>query len=92
MTSVDGERARRLITNYLGQTFSSEGEAPLYLLDVISRLCEEVRREQRERDAQSLEIPAASILLICGEMSAQEMRTVKAFLKNRAEAIRGEKA
>lgn len=85
MTSADGERALERIMLAIHSPWP-------WPVEVMNKIIEEVRRAQREKDAQSLEIPAASILLICGEMSAQEMRTVKAFLKNRAEAIRGEKA
>ena len=43
---------------------------------------------QRENDAKRLELSNDALLLACGEMSAQEMRTVKAVLKFLAEAIR----
>jgi hypothetical protein len=42
----------------------------------------------REMAAKALEIKTAEILLACGEMSKQELRTVKAILSNRAAAIR----
>lgn len=42
----------------------------------------------REECAQLLEISTAELLLLAGEMTAQELRTVKAVLAQRARAIR----
>lgn len=44
---------------------------------------------EREACAQLLELSTKEILLMAGEMPAQELRTVKAVLTNRAAAIRG---
>ena len=46
------------------------------------------RKEMAEEAAKLLEVSNAEILLACGEMSAQEMRTVRAVLNWRARAIR----
>lgn len=45
-------------------------------------------KEQRNLDAKLLELSADQIRLMCGEMSAEAMRCVKAVLVNRAAAIR----
>ena len=45
---------------------------------------------ERERSAKLCELSADSIRLLAGELSAQEMRTVRAVLANRAAAIRGD--
>lgn len=43
---------------------------------------------QLERCAQEMELSRASILLLAGEMTAQELRTVRAVLDNRARVLR----
>lgn len=52
--------------------------------DTITKAC----AEQRELDARALELTNAELLLIAGEMTAQELRTVQAVLAARARAIR----
>lgn len=42
----------------------------------------------REHAAASLELSSQAIRLMAGEMTAQEMRTVKAVLTNRAAVVR----
>jgi hypothetical protein len=44
-----------------------------------------------ESCAQMLELSNSELLLMVGEMTAQEMRTVKAVLAQRANAIRSQK-
>ena len=48
----------------------------------------EVRRAALEEAAASLDLSASAILLACGEMTTQEMRTVKAVLAWRARKLR----
>jgi hypothetical protein len=48
------------------------------------------RREAFEEAAGMLEMSDATIRLHCGEMTAQEMRTVKAVLKWKAAEMRDE--
>lgn len=45
-------------------------------------------RIEREACARLLELSNQEILLLAGEMSAQELRTVRAVLANRAAEIR----
>lgn len=45
-------------------------------------------KEEREACAKLLEMSMAELLLLCGEMNAQEKRTLRAFMTNRAAAIR----
>ncbi len=44
--------------------------------------------EEREACAKLLELKSADLLLLGGEMTAQELRTLRAFMTNRAAAIR----
>ena len=43
---------------------------------------------EREECASALELSQAELLLLAGEMTAQELTTVRAVLANRAAAIR----
>ena len=43
---------------------------------------------ERESCARLLELRASELLLLAGEMTAQELRTVQAVLSQRARAIR----
>lgn len=45
-------------------------------------------QEEREACAKLLELRTSELLLLAGEMTAQEIRTVRAVLDNRAKAIR----
>lgn len=47
-----------------------------------------IRADQRERDAKLCEMSMQSVLLMTGELTSSERRTVKAVLANRAAAIR----
>lgn len=49
---------------------------------------EQARAEEREACARSLEMTNAELLLMAGEMTAQELRTVQAVLKAKAAMIR----
>jgi len=49
-------------------------------------------KEQRNLDAKLLDLSPDQLRLMCGEMSAETMRCVKAVLKNRAAVIRGDDA
>lgn len=60
------------------------------LTDKFASALESVERRAIERAALILDewlSSTSSMLLACGEMSAQELRTVKAVLKNRRDAI-----
>lgn len=54
----------------------------------IEAALQEALIAERETAAQKLELSTSELLLLAGEMSAQELRTVKAVLKNRAAVIR----
>lgn len=49
---------------------------------------EAARLEEREACAKLMELTNAQLLLMAGEMTAQELLTVQAVLKSRARAIR----
>ena len=49
---------------------------------------QEARAIENEACALELELSQASLLLLAGEMTADELRTVYAVLKNRAAVIR----
>lgn len=75
--STSEEEAYRWLSQY------KEGYAwlePLVSIEEISA--------ENEACAQMLEISTSEILLMAGEMTAQELRTVKAVLAQRAAAIR----
>lgn len=58
--------------------------------DAIYAALQQARAEERERCARVNEawLNRSELLLHCGEMTAQELRTVTAVLKARAAAIR----
>lgn len=51
-------------------------------------LVAQARADEREACARSLEMTNAELLLMAGEMTAQELRTVQAVLKAKAAMIR----
>lgn len=53
---------------------------------------EAARKEERESCAKRLELTNAQLLLLAGEMSADELLTVQAVLRNRAATIRANPA
>jgi hypothetical protein len=57
------------------------------LLSLASRV-EKIEAETVKRCAKKLDLRAQDILLIGGEMSLQELRSVRAILNERARAIR----
>lgn len=50
-------------------------------------IAKEVGEAERKRCAKLMRVSSAELLLMCGEMTAQEMRTVKAVLRQREAAI-----
>ena len=70
-------------------------DTPDKLREVLRTYASQAVREavQREREAcaKLLELSAAALRLMAGEMSAGEMRAVRAVLANRAAAIRARK-
>ena len=54
----------------------------------IEAIIAKTKNEEREVCAKMMELSDQQIRLMAGEMTAQEMRTVKAILKNRATVIR----
>ena len=59
---------------------------------IVSEMADElqaVRGTERERCAKKLDAPRADILLACGELSAQEWRTIFAVLQWMQGRIRG---
>jgi hypothetical protein len=57
-------------------------------LPFIERALNAARQQEREACAKALEMPNSQLLLMGGEMTAQELRTVQAVLTNRATVIR----
>jgi len=54
----------------------------------VLRCLNDALATEREECASALELSQAELLLLAGEMTAQELRTVRAVLANRAAAIR----
>lgn len=58
------------------------------LMTILDEAIASERAAVREACAKEMEISRSAILLMAGEMTAQEMRTVRAVLQNRASVLR----
>lgn len=75
------KRAEKYASNYDGD------DRECIKTDVLNGFYQGAAYAQHEC-AKLLELSTQELLLLAGEMTAQELRTVKAVLKNRAAAIR----
>ena len=85
---MDGATAWHLIDRH-ADDWSDVGEkmAAWYLAYAQPEIAEAVS-DEREACATLLELRDSELLLMAGEMTAQELRTVRAVLNQRASAIR----
>lgn len=63
-------------------------ESGMYGKADVLRCLNDAIATEREACASTLELSQSELLLLAGEMTAQELRTVRAVLANRAAAIR----
>ena len=78
MTTIDKSKLKRIITQC-----GSEDE-----MDMVRAVWSAAQAEEREECAKILTLSNSELLLIAGEMSAQELRTVRAVLNAMANKIR----
>jgi len=85
---MDGATAWHLIDRH-ADDWGDVGEkmAAWYLANSIPDIAEAVS-DERETCARLLELRDSELLLMAGEMTAQELRTVQAVLAQRARTIR----
>ena len=85
---MDGAAAWNLIDQH-AEDWGDVGEkmAAWYLANSQPEIAEAVS-DEREACATLLELRDSELLLMAGEMTAQELRTVQAVLNNRASVIR----
>jgi hypothetical protein len=93
MTTAEAlDVARQLIARLRNRGGGKIGfdELDLDAADALSALVIQVEADAvaRERAARLLELSPPELRLLAGEMTAQEMRTVQAVLRNRAAVIR----
>ena len=88
MTAQDDRRAAEELVKSIPLEFGLEER--LIARDAIFATLQKAREKERERCAKVNEawLNRSELLLHCGEMTAQELRTVTAVLKARAAAIR----
>ena len=74
-----------------GPDEANNGIAHLYRhtsAEALAQARAEARAAALEEAAKLLDLNASQLLLMAGEMTAQELRTVRAVLRNRATTIR----